>query len=71
VERHIFRGYLISKEDITSDSMSITKDLIPKIYDESNSRDKFCQKLGKIFWDKKDGLKPMLPVTVDSQKNKG
>ena len=67
VERHIFRGYLVSIEDISSDSMSMTKDLIWKIHDESNSRDEFCQKLGEIFWDRYDGLKPMMPVTVNSQ----
>ena len=67
MERHIFRGYLVFIEDIRSDSMSMTKDLIQKIHDESNSRDEFCQKLGEIFWDRCDGLKPMLPVTVNSQ----
>ena len=66
MERHIFRGYLVSIEDVRSGSMSMTKDLIWKILDESNSRDEFCQKLGEIFWDRYDGLKPMLPVTVNS-----
>ena len=67
VERHIFRGYLVSIEDIISDSMSMTKDLIQKIHDESNSWDECCQKLGEIFWGRYDGLKPFLPVTVNSQ----
>ncbi len=67
VDRHIFRGYLVSIEDVRSDSMSMAKDLIWKIHDESNSQDKFCQKFGEIFWDRYDGLKPMPPVTVNSQ----
>ena len=67
VERHIFRGYLVSMEDVSNDSMSMTEDVICKIHEESNSRDKFCQKLGEIFRDRYDGLKPMPPVTVNSQ----
>ncbi len=45
----------------------MTKDVIQKIIDQSKSRDEFCQKLGEIFWDRYDGLKPMPPVTVNSQ----
>ncbi len=66
MERHIFRGYLVSIDDVRGDSMRVTMDFIWKIHDESNSRDKFCQKLGEIFWDRYDGLKPMPPVTVNS-----
>ena len=47
--------------------MSMTKDLKQKIHDDSNSQDESCQKLGEIFWDRYDGLKPMPPVTVNSQ----
>ena len=37
MERHIFRGYLVSIEDISNDSMSMTEDVTCKIHEESNS----------------------------------
>ena len=36
VERRIFRGYLVSIEDNSSNSVSMTEDVMCKIHEESN-----------------------------------
>ena len=37
VKRHIFRDYLVSIEDFSNDSLSMTEDMKCKIHEESNS----------------------------------
>ena len=45
VEKHIFRGYVVSIEDVSR--ARTTEDVIRNIQGESNSRDAFCQKNGR------------------------
>ena len=64
VEKHIFRGYLVSVMGVSSDGISMTKDVIHKIQMESTSREEFCQKMGEMFWNSNDyddqsGLPPV------------
>jgi hypothetical protein len=64
VEKHIFRGYLVSIEGVSSDGISTTKEVIHKIKKESTSREDFCQKMGEMFWnsydyDDQSGLPPV------------
>ena len=67
MERHIFRGYLVSTEDVSRDTVSMTEDVICKIHEESNSQDEFCQKMGEIFSDRNGGHNPISLVSVVSQ----
>jgi len=64
VEKNIFRGYLVSVMGVSSDGISMTKDVIHKIQMESTSREEFCQKMGEMFWNSNDyddqsGLPPV------------
>ena len=60
VEGHIFRGYLVSVEDLSSNSM--TEDLICNIQKNSCSREEFCHKMGEMFWEGSGNLKMSAPA---------
>lgn len=64
VESHIFRGYLVSIDGVSSDGMNMTKDVIRKLQEDSNSKEEFCQKMGEMFWNRDDCREqmPLAPV---------
>ena len=64
VEKHIFRGYVVSIEDVSRARM--TEDVICNIQGESNSRDEFCQKMGEMFWDRNDEFMKVPPLQIHS-----
>ena len=55
LEGHIFRGYLVSVENLSSNSM--TEEVIRNIQENSNSREEFCNKMCEMFWDSNGDLK--------------
>ena len=66
VEKHIFRGYVISIEDVLR--ARTTEDVIRNIQGELNSQDEFCQKMGEMFWDRNDEFMKMPPLQIHSVK---
>jgi hypothetical protein len=60
VEKHIFRGYIVSIEDVSR--ASTTEEVIRNIQWESNSREEFCQKIGDMFWEGNAGLMKVPPL---------
>ena len=60
VEGHIFRGYLVSVEDLSSNSM--TEDVIRNIQKNSCSQEEFCHKMEEMFWDSNGTLKMPAPA---------
>jgi hypothetical protein len=64
VEKHIFRGYIVSIEDVSR--ASTTEDMIHNIQWESNSWQEVYQKMGDMFWERNDGLMKAPPLPIHS-----